>query len=209
MREAQRQRKERRAAQAHNARAARGEATPSDRCVASERDQSRARVLEGFPRSISRLEYFNACSGGLFRHPSLRATRESIAALLQALRAANVLVTTTLTLPLFMTDRASCARSRRSSTRVITSSSPEPISGIPPSMQISPSKGSSPSQLPQVISPLYDSSAQSRLPAHIVPGPRGEIEPLPELQPYYGVLHWEDFERSKHVCPLTCLATAQ
>lgn len=92
VREAQRQRKQRRAAQAHNARA-RGEATPSDGCVLSERDQSRARALEGFPRSISRLEYFNACSGGLFRHPSLHATREGIAALLQALRAENVLVT--------------------------------------------------------------------------------------------------------------------
>jgi hypothetical protein len=28
---------------------------------------------------------------------------------------------------------------------------------------------------------------------------RGRIEPLPELQPFYGVLHFEHFEKSKHV----------
>lgn len=27
----------------------------------------------------------------------------------------------------------------------------------------------------------------------------GKVEPLPELQPYYGVLHWGHFEASKHV----------
>jgi len=29
-------------------------------------------------------------------------------------------------------------------------------------------------------------------------GPRGSVEPLPELQPYYGVLLWAHFESSKH-----------
>jgi len=32
----------------------------------------------------------------------------------------------------------------------------------------------------------------------ITSGPRGSVEPLPELQPYYGVLLWAHFESSKH-----------
>ncbi|KAL1524355.1 hypothetical protein AB1Y20_019252 [Prymnesium parvum] len=137
-----------------------------------------------FPRSISREDYLNACAGGLFRHPRFPPTEDCLAVLLRMLNGTDE---QELELGPSMSAWVAAHIIVPSQAILLNSCNYFQFSGSPAALW-------DPSFLARLAYEGFFTITAST-------GPRGEemIEPLPELQPYYGVLFWKDFEQSKHV----------